>query len=176
MNHFSYRRHFGMLAVGLIGIFLLSHWDLLKDQILVTFAINGAVHASSLALSLRTPITIVRKLLFIALAAVLSVFTLYIGIVGLVLFAVLPATERLYFVLGLCAVSGAITYALLIRLFWFKKFPSRSILAMAVACMFAVFGGFFARTHFEALDGWALAGVWWFAFSGGLWYFDSSRR
>jgi hypothetical protein len=176
VNHFYYRRHFGMLAIGVIGIFLLSHWDLLKDQILVTFAINGAVHASSLVLNLRAPSSLVRKLLFIALAAVLSMVALYIGIVGLVLFAVLPATERLYFVLGLCAASGAITYASLIRLFWLKKFPSRSILAMAVGCMLAVFVGFFARSHFEALDGWALAGVWWFAFSGGLWYFDSSRR
>jgi hypothetical protein len=176
MNHFFYRRHFGMLAVGIIGIFLLSHWDLLKDQILITFAINGAVHASSLVLNLRTPSTWVRRLLFVALAAALSMVTLYIGIVGLVLFAVLPATERLYFVLGLCAVSGAITYASLIRLFWLKKLPPRSILAMAVGCMFAVFVGFFARTHFEALDGWALAGAWWFAFSGGLWYFDSPQR
>lgn len=175
MSHFFYRRHFGMLAVGLIGIFLLSHWDLLRDQILVTFAINGAVHASALVFNLRSPSTLIRKLLFIALAAVLSIITLYVGIIGLVLFAVLPATERLYFVLGLCAVSGAITYASLIRLFWLKKFSARSILAVAVGCMFAVFVVFFARTYFEALDGWALAGIWWFAFSGGLWYFDASR-
>jgi hypothetical protein len=176
VNHFFYRRHFGMLAIGVIGIFLLSHWDLLKDQILVTFAINGAVHASTLVFNLCSPSTLVRKLLFIALATALSMVTLYIGIVGLVLFAVLPATERLYFVLGLCALSGAITYAALIRLFWLKKFPSKSILAIAVGCMFAVFIVFLARTYFEALAGWALAGSWWFAFSGGLWYFDSYRR
>ncbi len=46
---------------------------------------------------------------FVALAAALSIFTMYVGITGLVMFAVLPGNERLYAVLGLCSVCGSIT-------------------------------------------------------------------
>jgi hypothetical protein len=99
--------------------------------------------------------------------------TLYVGIIGLVLFAVLPGNERLYVVLGVCSLSGAITYGSLIRLFWMRNISSRLILAMAIVCVLATSLAFFARTYFDFLGGWWLTAVWWFAISGGLWYFDA---
>lgn len=172
MGHFYYARHFALLAVATLLIFLLGHWDLLSDSLISSFAINGALHAIALAVTLRAPQIVWRKLVFISLASALSIFTLYVGIAGLVIFAALPGNERLYAVLGLCSISGAITYASLTRLFWLGKFSSRLILAMAVLCLLAAWLALFARFYLE-LGGWWLAAAWWFAFSGGLWLFDT---
>jgi hypothetical protein len=173
MAHFNYARHFGVLGIATVLLLLLAHWDLLNDSLIISFGINGALHAIALVMTLRAPQPLTRKLLFIALAAGFSVFTMYIGITGLVFFAVLPGNERLYAVLGLCSVSGAITYGSLTRLFWIEKFPSRLILGLAFLCLLATWLAFFVRSYFTFLGGWWLAAAWWFAFSGGLWFFET---
>jgi hypothetical protein len=173
VGHFNYARHFSLLGAATLVLFLLSHWDLLSDSLLASFAISGALHASSLCLALRTSHGNLRKLAFVAVASALSVFTMYVGIIGLVLFAVVPGNERLYMVLGLCSLSGAITYASLIRLFWVRKFSPRRILGMALLCVLATSLGFFIRAYSVFLGGWWLTAVWWFAISGGLWFFDT---
>lgn len=173
MGHFNYARHFSVLGAATLVVFLLQYWALLSDSLLGSFAINGALHALSLSVALRSPQSILRKSAFIVLAAALSVFTMYVGIVGLVLFAVVPGNERLYMVLGLCSLTGAITYGSLIRMFWIRKFSPRCILAMAFLCLLATSLGFFIRGYSEFLGGWWLASVWWFAFSAGLWFFDT---
>jgi len=173
VGHFNYARHFGVLGAATLLLFLLQYWGLLGDSLLASFALNGALHALSLSLALRSPQGILRKMAFIVTAAALSVFTMYVGIIGMVLFAVVPGNERLYLVLGLCSLTGAITFASLIRIFWIRKFSPRCILGMAFLCLLATSLGFFVRAYSEALGGWWLAAVWWFAFSGGLWFFDS---
>jgi hypothetical protein len=175
MGHFYYARHFSVLAAATVILFLLGHWSLLNDSLIAAFAINGALHASALALALRAPESLARKSAFIAIAAILSVLTLYVGIIGLVLFAVLPGNERLYVVLGVCSLSGAITYGSLIRLFWMRNLSSRLILAMSALCVLTTSLAFFARTYSESLGSWWLTAAWWFALSGGLWYFDTHR-
>jgi hypothetical protein len=173
MGHFYYARHFTVLGAATVVLFLLGHWDLLSDSLIASFGINGALHASSLALTLRSPQSNLRKLAFIAIAAALSIFTMYVGIVGLVLFAVVPGNERLYLVLGLCSVTGAITYGSLIRIIWIRKFSPRRILAISLLCLLATSLAFFARAYADFLGGWWLAAAWWFAFSGALWFFDT---
>jgi hypothetical protein len=175
MAHFDFVRHFSVLAAATVMLFLLGHWSILNDSLIATFAINGALHAGALVLALRASHSLPRKAAFIAIAAVLSVLTLYVGIIGLVLFAVLPGNERLYVVLGVCSLSGAITYGSLVRLFWMRILSSRLILAVSALCALATSLAFFARTHFDFLGGWWLAAAWWFAFSGGLWFFDTHR-
>ncbi len=173
MGHFYYARHFSVLLAAVVVLFLLGQWDVLNDSLIVSFALNGALHASSLTLALRSPQSLVRKIIFIAVAAALSVLTMYVGITGLVLFAVVPGNERLYSVLGLCSWSGAITYGSLIRIVWIRQLPSRRILAMSFLCIAATSLAFFIRTYTDFLGAWWLAGVWWFTFSGGLWFFDT---
>lgn len=172
MQTFLYRRHFGALLVAVLLLFLFSRWDFFDERYLPTFALSGALHAGALCVALRAPESAVRKGLFIAIAAFLSVLTLYVGILSLQLFAVLPAAERLYLVLGTCSMTGAITYGFLVRSFWMKKLSSRSILAIAVGCAAAACLAFLVRIHFEFLDAWVMAAAWWCAFSGGLAYFD----
>jgi hypothetical protein len=173
MGHLNYSRHFSVLAAAAVILFLLGHWSLLNDSLVVTFALNGALHAAALVLALRAPQSLARKSTFVAIAAVLSILTLYVGIIGLVLFAVLPGNERLYVVLGVCSLSGAITYASLIRLFWLRNFSSRLILAMSIVCVLATSLAYLARTYVDSLGAWWLAAAWWFAFSGGLWVIDT---
>lgn len=162
-----------MLGAATVVLILLQHWDLLGGSLLNSFAINGALHALSVSLALRSTQSTPRKMAFIAIAAALSVFTMYVGIIGLVLFAVVPGNGRLYMVLGLCSLSGAITYGSLVRMFWIRKFSPRRILAIAFLCLLATSLAFFARAYSGVLGGWWLAAVWWFAFSGGLWFFDA---
>jgi hypothetical protein len=173
VGHFNYARHFSVLGAAALVLFLLGHWDLLNDSLIASFAINGTLHASSLAVALRSPQNTLRKFIFIAIAALLSVFTMYVGIVGLVLLAVVPGNERLYLVLALCSMTGAITYGALIRMLWIRKISSRRILAISFLCLLATSLAFFARLRADFLGGWWLAAVWWFAFSGGLWFFDT---
>lgn len=174
MGHLSYARHFSVLVAATVILLVLGHWDLLRNSLLITFALNGALHACAIIVSLRAPRpSLARKAAFVTIAAVLSVLTLYVGVIGLVLFAVLPGNERLYVVLAVCSLSGAITYGSLIRMFWLRTLSSRLILAMAVLCLLATSLAFFARAYWEFLGAWWLAAVWWFAFSAGLWYFDT---
>ena len=175
MQHFFYARHFTVLLALSILLFLLSHWNLYTQSLIATFALSGALHAIALCISLRELQSATRKSAFVALAAALSALTLYIGIVGLVLFAILPGNERLYVVLGVCSLSGAITYGSLVRLFWLRKLKPRLILAMSFACMLATSFAFFARSYVDFLGDWWLTSVWWFAFSGALWYVDTRR-
>ena len=72
-----------MLGIATVLIFLFAHWDLLNDSLVASFAINGALHAIALILTLRSPQSTSRKIAFVTLAAAFSVFTLYIGIAGL---------------------------------------------------------------------------------------------
>jgi hypothetical protein len=162
-----------MLAAAVVVLFFLSRWDIFSDALLPTFAISGVLHASALVLSLRTPALAWRQWLFIVIAAALSVLTLYIGIIGLQLFAVLPANQRLYSVLAVCAASGAISYGAFIRVFWMPRLSSRSMLAIAMACVPAILLAFFVRGYVPFLAGWWLVAVWWFAFSCGLAYFET---
>jgi len=173
MGHFNYPRHFALLAAAAVLLFLPGRWGLFSEALLPTFAISGALHALALVCSLRATQTLLRKCSFVLAAAVLSGLTLYVGILSLALFAILPANARLYMALGTCSASGAMTYGALIRLYWLQKFSSRFILAIAACCVLATLGAFFARAYIPFLAGWWLAAAWWFAFSGGLWYFDT---
>ena len=173
MGHFYYARHFSVLGAATVVLFLLGRWGLLNDSLIGSFATNGVLHASSLAWTLRPPQSNPRKFTFIVIAGLLSVFSMYVGIIGLVLFAVVPGNERLYLVLGLCSVTGAITYGSLIRMFWIRNFSPRRILAVSLLCLPATSLAFFARIHVDFLGGWWLASAWWYAFSGALWFFDT---
>ena len=173
MGHFHYARHFAVLAAAAAALLTLSRWGVQSQALLPTFTISGALHALALTAALRAPVALLRKCSFVALAAALSALTLYIGILSLALLAVLPANARLYLTLGICSAAGAISYGSLVRLFWMRRFSSRFILAIAAGCVLGTFAAFFARRYFPFLAGWWLAAAWWFAFSGGLWYFDT---
>ena len=78
----------------------------------------------------------------------------------------------LYAALGLSAVTGAATYGVLIRLCGIYELPARPLAVICLNCLLAAYAAIFTLTHFRFLGQWWLAVLWWYAFSGGLWYFD----
>jgi hypothetical protein len=172
---FLYQRHFILLAVAVVALAILSSFNFFSEALFPNFALNGALHAATLVLSLRTGATLVRKCLFVAIATLLSILTLYIGIVGLVLLAYLPGDTRLFAVLALCALAGGMTYGTLVRLFWVRHLSSRSVLFIAFICLFVTLPTYLLKHYLQIAGVWYLAAAWWFAFSAGLWYFDAKN-
>jgi hypothetical protein len=164
-----YPRHFLLLACFSVLMGVLSRLHLTAN-LSVFCALCGALHAVALVLAVRVRQAIWRNSLFIVIAAALCVITFQLGTIERR--ATLPGNIGLYTVLGLSAVIGAVSYGTLIRLTGMCALTIREIAAIAVGCMFAAFAGLLTVSHFHFLGSWWLAALWWFTFSGGLWYFD----
>jgi hypothetical protein len=172
MNHFVYPRHFLLLTGFSVSLVVIARLHLLSD-LSVSFALYGALHASALALTLRARQPLWRRCLFIAMAAGLSVMTLRVGILGMRLLGTLPGNLGLYTALGFSAVIGAVTYGISIRLFGILKLTLKTLAVVSIGCMVAAYVAFFTLAYFHSLGRWWLVVLWWYAFSGGLWYSDA---
>jgi hypothetical protein len=171
VGHFLYPRHFLLLiCLGvLLAVMPRPH---LSSDLNASFALYGALHASALMLTLRARQPIWRKCLFVAVAAALSVIALRVGILGRHLSATFTGNAGLYAALGFSAVTGALIYGILIRLFGISVITVGSLAAISLGCMLAAFVALFTGSHFHFFGPWWLAVLWWLAFSGGLRYFD----
>ena len=171
MNHLLYARHFLLLTCFSTLLGVVSRLHFLTD-LSVSFALYGALHASALVLALRARHPIGQKCLFIAIAAGLSVLTLNLGVFGMHLTGTLPGNVGLYTVLGFSALIGAVGYGVLIRVFRMYELNAGSIAVIAVGCTLSTYVAAYMLAHSHALGRWWLAVLWWYAFSGGLWYRD----
>ncbi len=173
----NFRRHFGLLGCALAVIVILAQLNFFGvSSLLPNAAIYGALHAIALTGALDMAAPLARKCIFILLAAALDVAALYVGIASLSLLGSAPIGigARAYLAFGICSMIGAICYGLLIRRFWLPDLTSRPVVQIAMGCLVA---GILALL-LEQASGWtalwALAAVWWCAFSGGLWVFRRS--
>jgi hypothetical protein len=82
----------------------------------------------------------------------------------------------LYAVLAICTVTGAVSYGILMRLLGVYELTPDSLAVISVGCTLAMYVAFFTLTHAQFLGRWWLAVLWWFAFSGGLWYCDRRQN
>jgi hypothetical protein len=171
LNHFLYLRHFLLLTGSSILLGILSRLHFLSD-LSVSFALYGALHACALVFALRARHPIGQKYLFIAIAAGLSVLTLRAGVIGIHLTGTLPGNVGLYTVMGFSALMGAVTYGVSIRIFRLYELSPASIAVIAVGCTLATYIAAYTLAHSQFLGRWWLAVLWWYAFSGGLWYCD----
>ncbi len=171
MDHFLYPRHF-LLLICLSVLLVVMPRAHASSDLNASFAMYGALHASALALTLRARQPIWRKCLFVAIAAGLSVLTLRIGMAGSHLSETLPGNVGLYAALGFSAVTGALIYGILVRLFWISAMTLRSLAIISLSCLLAAFVALFTGSHFHVLGPWWLAVLWWHAFSGALWFRD----
>ena len=172
--HLNFRRHFVLLACALAVIVILAQLDIFgASSLLPNAAIYGALHAIALSGALDLPATLARKSLFGLLAAALDVAALYIGIFGLALFSTVPLglNVRAYLAIGVCSMAGAICYGLLIRFFWLPELTPRPIVRISAGCLMATLLALLLENLSGLISGWALAAVWWCAFSIGLWAF-----
>jgi hypothetical protein len=175
MNHFFYARHFLLLACFGVLLAVATRRHLLTD-LSVSFAVYGALHAAALVLTLRARQPIWRKCLFVVIAAGLCVVNLRVGIFAGHLSGTLPDNMALYAVLGFSAVTGAVAYGILIRLFGICELTPGWLVVIAIGCVLAAYGAYFMLAHSHSLGRWWLAVLWWYAFSGGLWYFDQRQN
>ncbi len=137
----------------------------LYGNALFASAVNGALHACAVVSSLRVTASAPRKLLFVVLAAALSIMTLYVAIIVLGALSILPNSQRLPATIGIAAMTGAITYGSLVRLFWIRGVRPRTILGLAMFCVLATLGGYFIKLKFNWDGMWWLAVIWWVTFS-----------
>ena len=171
MKYFNFKRHFLLLAVAIIVLGCLSLLPLYDDALFAS-GVNGALHALTLVASLQVSETVFRKSMFVAIAAGLSILTLYIGIISLVALSILPDAQRLPAVIVIGALCGAITYGSLVRIFWVRGIRSRVILGLAAVCAGATLIGYVLKLRFDLPGMWWLAAIWWLAFSLCLRFFS----
>jgi hypothetical protein len=167
-----YTRHFLLLAGFSAVVVVLTRLRLLTD-LNVCFAVYGALHASALVLALRSGQPLWRLCLFVVLAAGLSVLALRIGLVAGHLSGEFAGNIALYAVLGFAAAIGALTYGILIRLFGYLELTGGVLILIAAGCVLAALLALLSLQHAHFLGRWWLAVLWWYAFSGGLWFCDS---
>ena len=113
-----------------------------------------------------------RRCGFIAVAAVLCVLTLHIGMLAMHALGSLSGNGGLYAALGLSAAAGAVTYGISMRLFGLFRLTLGALCLMAAGCVLATYVAFFTLANAHSLGRWLLAVAWWYAFSGGLWFCD----
>jgi hypothetical protein len=171
MAQVLYLRHFLLLGAFSVSLAVISRLHLLNN-LDATFALYGALHAAALLLSLGTRRPGWRQCLFIVLAAGLSVMTLHVGIWLMHRLGGLPGNIALYTALGVAAWIGAVTYGISIRLSGIHPLKPRSLAMIGLGCTLATYAAFLTLAHFRPLGRWWLAVLWWFAFSGGLWYHE----
>jgi hypothetical protein len=175
LDRLRYPLHFSLLAC--FGVVLIAIAQLhLAVELSFSFAFYGALHAAALIIAPRVYHSILRKCLFIAAAAALSAMTLHFGIVAGQLLGTSRGNAALYAVLGFCGAMGAAAYGVLIRLSGIYELTARSLAVLCVNCMLATCAAMFTLARFHSLGQWWLAVLWWYAFSGGLWYVDKRSQ
>ena len=172
MPFLNFRLHCILLSVAIIVLAGLSFLPL-YDSPLFACAANGMLHATSVVASLRAPTTTLRRLLFVALAAGLSIMSLYVGIIALVALSILPDSQRLPAVVVIASMCGAVTYGSLVRIFWVRGIRPRVILGLAAVCSGATLIGYIVKLRFDWSGTWWLAAIWWLAFSLCLRFFGN---
>ena len=109
-----YGRHFALL-VGLAGLAALLGQASVMPGPVASFALYGAMHAGALALCLRAAQPLRRKLLFISLAALISLSIAFLGVHAAPLAAGPRGVSGLRSILAATSILGALSYGWLIR-------------------------------------------------------------
>jgi hypothetical protein len=171
-HHLFYGRHFSLLLCA-IALLAAGLWR--QPHALTTAFASGALHSSMVAATLRTPALLGRKLLFVALAAALSMLSAMLTLYGNRYVGGFPGMLGLRLLVTLSAGLGAVSYAVLVRHFWVADLTSLSMVSIPLGCMLATFGVLQSGAFLSYSGGLGLVACWWLAFSAGLWYHDRPR-
>jgi hypothetical protein len=171
----NYPRHFSLLT-AFAALTCVSSRVSFPGSLSIAFALYGALHATALIFSLRVPPPVRRTRLFIATAAVLSAMMFHLGLLGIHLWTQMPEGVGAYVVLGFASVTGALTYGISIRMFGLYRLKLVMLATISLGCVSASFLALLILSVFPFLGPWWLAVLWWYAFSGGLWYCDRRKR
>jgi hypothetical protein len=174
-EHFRYPWQFSLLTGFAVLSGVVSRPPVPNDLSL-TFAWYGALHALALVLSVNARQSVGRSCLFVGIAAALSAMTFHVGILGTHLLTGLVRNAAPYAALGVAAVTGAVTYGVSIHIFGLYKFTAGALAAISAGCLSASLLALFTLSRFHVPGLWWLATFWWYAFSGGLWLCDRRQE
>jgi hypothetical protein len=177
----NYARHFGLLGCFTAALAVAGP-RAGPGAIAFQFALYGALHAAALALSIAGGVTLAagRRLLFVALAAILALATARLGLLGLHVVGSAGSAGPLT-ILAVCASLGALAYGALIRGVLVTPggigagLTFRSLAVTTLGCAAATPASFAVGRELHAAGVLWLVAPWWFAFSGGLWFADCGR-
>jgi hypothetical protein len=172
----NYARHFGLLA--LFAVALATVGSRAGLGIGARFALYGALHAAALVLSIGAGSGLApgRRLLFVALAAILALANARLGLFGLHAVSAVGGSSGPLAIVAACAGLGALAYGALIsavlenRRSSLVSFDLSSLAATSLGCAAATSASFAVSRALHAANVVWLAIPWWFAFSGLLWY------
>lgn len=164
---FNYARHFGLLALLATALAIAGPSTGLAAQ----FALYGALHAVALVLSLRAGggFAPARRLLFVAIAAMLALSTARLGLFGLHVASGVGGWFGPFAVVAACAALGALAYGALISASMALIDPT-SLAAISLGCAAATSASFAVTRALHGARVLWLVIPWWFAFSGLLCY------
>jgi hypothetical protein len=171
----NYARHFGLLGCFTAALAVAGS-SAGPGSIGSQFALYGALHAAALALSIVGSVgpSIGRRLLFVALAAILALSTARLGLLGLHLVGGVGSAGPLA-ILAVCASVGALAYGALLRGVLMTpgdlgtRLSVRALVMTALGCAAVAPASFAVGRELHANGVLWLVTPWWFAFSCGLW-------
>jgi hypothetical protein len=201
MTMIAYPRHCAILIAGSLTLPFLSvaidSAPAGDARFFSFFALIGAIHATSLVISFRDRAPFAQSVAFVVLAAILSLVTPFLG------FAVAPAlpyavpailrllpflksigdstpgdSVRFFFVVTTASAFGASGYWLLVRWLWLRPLRLVDLLRTVTLCSTATSLAFVIPAVLTSMNreiaGYLPTVLWWFAFSGSLYWSESS--
>jgi hypothetical protein len=170
MGSFYYARHFGLLACVAAVLAATRPWSP-ATGVVATFGIYGAVHASTLAVTLRARPPAGRRARFVAIAASLSMLSAALGLCASHFIGGSMGRAQPALLLAVSSGIGAATYASLIRRFFGAHLTLSAIVTVVLGCVVATLAVLLSGIYLKGGGLW-VAISWWFALSLGLWCYD----
>ena len=174
MGILHYARHFGLLA-SLAALLAATRGWSPAIGVVATFGIYGALHASTLALTLRAPPRAGRRLRFVVIAASLSMLSAALGVCASRFLGGWMGMVQTALLLSMSSGIGAATYATLIRRFFGAHLTLSAIVTVVLGCIAATLAVLVSGIYLKGGGLW-VAASWWFAMSLGLWVHDGRRE
>jgi hypothetical protein len=170
MGILYYARHFGLLVCLAAVLAATRRWSPAVG-VVATLGIYGALHASTLVVTLRARPRAGRRLRFIAIASLLSMLSTALGVYASHLVGGSMGMARTASLLSLSSGIGAATYASLIRRFFAAHLTLSAIVTIVLGCIVATLAVLVSGIYLKGGGLW-VAVSWWFAMSLGLWVHD----
>lgn len=172
METLHYGRHFVLLA-GMTAVLALSRGSLVTG-VAATFGFYGVLHSTAIAVTLRNPAPLARRLIFIAMGGALSWLCATVGLYGARLIGPLPRILGPALLLAATASLGAASDGMLVRRCFAPDLSCRALAWIALGCAAATEVVLLSRLYLRA-GALAFAAFWWFAFSIGFRHQDRRR-
>jgi hypothetical protein len=174
MGIMYYARHFCLLACLAAVLAATRGWSPAIGVVAI-FGVYGALHASTLAITLRARPPAGRRLRFVVIAASLSMLSVALGMCASRFIGGSMRMIQTALLLSLSSGIGAATYASLIRRFFGAHLTLAAIVTVVLGCIAATMAVVVSGLYLKGGGLW-VAVSWWFAMSLGLWFYDGRTR